>query len=243
MRRAVWRCLGGAWRSSSRICWTMARKGPSWGLETIRERLLSPLGTLLWVTTTKPVEASIPEEGTGQLDQAQEVLVLLVIANQDRPTLTQPSQCPLHHPAPRLVPPPPRLAPLLLGGRHDVRRVLLRGGHLPATGVVVVRIQAQVLRLLRRRLGPLDHDGLDRLAQQQVVVHVGRGDHRPQRAAVGVNQHAFLGALFPAIRGVFPHLFPPRTGPFPAGRLPPAIANPRPPARRTPGPAPPRCVA
>jgi hypothetical protein len=33
------------------------------------------------------VEASIPEEGTGQLDHAQEVLVLLVVADEDRPTL------------------------------------------------------------------------------------------------------------------------------------------------------------
>src|SRR6266446_3889033 len=119
--------------------------------------------TSFCVTATKPVKAAIPEQGAGQLDQPQIVLVLLVVAHQDSPALAQPSQRPLDYPPPRLVTFRPRAGSLLFPYRHDVRRVLARGGRLPAGGVVVVCIQAQVLGRLRSWLGPLDHDGFDRL--------------------------------------------------------------------------------
>ena len=94
--------------------------------------------------------------------------------------------------------------------------------------------------LLFSRLGPLDHDRLDRRLQEFLLHDVGPGDHHAQRAAVAVGQQALLGPFLAAVGGVLARLFPPRTGPCPASRRP--IATPTAPrrVRRTRRPGPPR---
>lgn len=78
-----------------------------------------------------------PEERAGELQQPQEVRAVLVIADEQRAALGQPHQRPLDDPTACREP--------LLAGR-----------------VIVGFVQAQVLRLLRRGLGALDHNGVQR---------------------------------------------------------------------------------
>src|SRR5215472_7721135 len=67
---------------------SLAGRGrPPRGYEIIREPSGTVLTPWLCVTATKPVQAAIPEQGTGQLDQPQIILVLLVVAHQDPPAL------------------------------------------------------------------------------------------------------------------------------------------------------------
>src|SRR5271166_4580209 len=165
------------------------------------------------------------KQTAGELDQAQVVLPMLVVTDQDRPALRQPCQRPLHHPAPCLATPGKPLLPAVLTDRPDVADVPL--------------VQAQVLLDLLG-VGPLDDDRLDRRLQQLLIDDVRSGDHYPERATVAVGQHTLLGPRLASVGGVFPHLFPPRTGPCPASRRLPAISSGPPRVRRTPGPVPPR---
>src|SRR5271166_5662265 len=60
------------------------------------------------------------KQTAGELDQAQVVLPMLVVTDQDRPALRQPCQRPLHHPAPCLATPGKPLLPAVLTDRPDV---------------------------------------------------------------------------------------------------------------------------
>ena len=75
--------------------------------------------------------------------------------------------------------------------------------------VVERLIQAQVLRLLFSRLGPVDDDRVDRRLQELLLHDVGPGGHDAQRAAVAVGQEVLLGPFLAAVGGVLAHLFPP----------------------------------
>src|SRR5205823_2391318 len=145
---------------------------------------------------------------------------------------------PLHHPPPRLVALGPVAPLLLLADPPDVRGVIRSDRRASTVGVVVRLVQAQVL-LHFGRVGPLDHDRLDRRLQELLLDHVGPGDHHAQRPAVAVGQQALLGPLLAAVGGVLTRLFPPRTGPCPASRRPPAIATAPRRVRRTRRPTPP----
>src|SRR5262249_59572196 len=61
----------------------------------------------------KAVQPAEPQESAGQLQQAEVVLPMPVVAHQQRPALEQPAQRPLHHPAagPVALPPVPRPPP------------------------------------------------------------------------------------------------------------------------------------
>src|SRR5947209_331556 len=94
------------------------------------------------------MEAAIPQQPTCELKQAEVVNRMFVIANQQGPTLREPSQGPLHHPAAWLL--------TLLGVTRlrlffdppDVRRVISRTGGLPTARIVIPFVQTEMLRLL-----------------------------------------------------------------------------------------------
>ena len=102
------------------------------------------------------------------------------------------------------------VVPFFLADPPNMRPVILLRHSCSAGGIVVAFIQAQVLRILFRWMGPLDDDRRDGLLQQLGVMDVCAGHHHPQRAAVGLDDHTALGAIFPAIRGVGADLVPPK---------------------------------
>src|SRR3954462_4740862 len=78
----------------------------------------------------------------------------------------------------------------------------------PLTLVIVVAfVEAEVLRLIRRRLRPLNRYRLDGLAHQRVVVAVGAVDHRGQRHATAIRQHRALDPALAAIGRIAAGLF------------------------------------
>src|SRR5271157_5726698 len=170
--------------------------------ERVLETISIPSGS------SDSVQSSIPKQTAGELDQAQVVLPMLVVTDQDRPALRQPCQRPLHHPAPCLATPGKPLLPAVLTDRPDVADVPFLLGHLMPGGIVVPLVQAQVLLDLLG-VGPLDDDRLDRRLQQLLIDDVRSGDHYPERATVAVGQHTLLGPRLASVGGVFPHLFPP----------------------------------
>src|SRR3954466_5955085 len=111
------------------------------------------------------MEATIPEETAGQLDQAQVVPVLLLISHQDATALRQPGERPLHDPSPRLLPLRSVARLLLLTDPPDVCDVTPSGRRFTTLRVVRGLVQGQVLFHLGR-IGPLDDDRLDRLPQE-----------------------------------------------------------------------------
>ena len=94
------------------------------------------------------------------------------------------------------------LVQLLLADPPDVRNVVRVGCRGSPGRVIVPFVQAQVLRRGVRRLGPIDHDRLNRRAKQLRVMDVGPGDHDAQRATVGLDDQTSLGAVLAPICGV-----------------------------------------
>src|SRR3982750_1440148 len=179
------------------------------------------------------VYPAIPDQSARELNQPEVVDVLLLVPHQDPAAFRQPRQGPLDYPAPRLVPLRLVAGLLLLADPPDVGDVS-GGGRGPfAPRVIERRIQAQVLRLLGRGLGPVDDDRLDGPPQELLLHDVGRGGHDAQRAAGSVDHEVLLGPLLATVGGVLAHLFPPRTGPCPASRRPTAIPTGPRRARRT----------
>jgi hypothetical protein len=81
--------------------------------------------------------------------------------------------------------------------------------NFPTRLVIVAGVQAEVLWLGLGRLWALDHDRLDRLGQQQVVVDVGRGDDDCQRSTTALDQQAFFEPFLPRSVGLGPIWSPP----------------------------------
>ena len=71
-----------------------------------------------------------------------------------------------------------------------------------AQGVVESLVQTQILWLLGPGLGPLDHNGIERGCQQEMVVYVGPGDADSKRAACSLDKQAVLDTGCP--QGVAP---------------------------------------
>ena len=160
---------------------------------------------------SQAVEPSIPAECAGQLDQPEVVDVLLVVSNQDSSALRQPAQsvrstthrrglCPLDrlHVLLLLADQPNvwactwhRPPPSDLSGCHTPCRDKGVAGAWPWVSVVSTTMASIVARSILQS-----------------------GTFAPsmtsaQRPTFAVNQHGLLGAVFPTIRRVFPHLFPP----------------------------------
>src|SRR2546421_12088632 len=102
------------------------------------------------------MKSSEPVQEARQLDQAQIVHWVLVVPHQDGSALRQPTQGPLHHPATWLAPPRSPFGRALLADRPDMGDVAVSLGGLMARGIVVARIQAEMLPMVPGR-GPF-HD-------------------------------------------------------------------------------------
>lgn len=87
--------------------------------------------------------------------------------------------------------------------------------------VVVAAVEAEPLRLLRCRLGPLDRDRLERRACQLEVVAVGAGRADPDRDALALGEEAPFRPFLALSVGLGPVSSPP------SGALPsaPSIAS------------------
>jgi hypothetical protein len=81
--------------------------------------------------------------------------------------------------------------------------------NFPARLVILAGVQAEVLRLGLGRLWALDHDRLDRLGQQQVVVDLGRGDDDGQWPALSLDQQTFFEPCLARSVGLGPMWSPP----------------------------------
>src|SRR5260221_4397055 len=107
------------------------------------------------------MQAAKPQQGAGELEQAQEVSRALVVTNEQRAALREPRQRAFDDPAPRweaLL--AGRQIALLLPNTAQVRDVLVAGHRRPAGGGGVAQVQTQMLWPLRRRLWPLHDPGV-----------------------------------------------------------------------------------
>src|SRR6266536_983644 len=149
------------------------------------------------VARLEPLVATEPEQHTGELEQPQVVLRLLVPADQDGSTLGEPRQRAFYYPPARPV--GPWVGWALVTDERDVRIVVVVDAGAPTMLVVVALVEAQVLppTFLDRR--PLQDDSLDGLLQELGVRDVGAGHDHRERATVGLDQdgalHAGLGAV------------------------------------------------
>jgi len=134
---------------------------------------------------------------------------VLVIANEEGPTLLEPRQRPLYHPSPRFLALVPVEVLLLLADAPDVGDVPGFASGILACGIVISLVEAQVLF----DLWALDDSGVDGGLQQLRVMDVRAVEDDRQWSAVGFDQNAFLGARFGPIRRVGSGFFPRRSGP------------------------------
>jgi hypothetical protein len=101
------------------------------------------------------------DQSAGELEECEVVLGFLRPADEQRPVAVEPGVAGLDDPATR---PPARGAQLerdLLATGADVRREAALAAELMHPGIVVAAVEAQPLRLLRSRLGPLDRDRVE----------------------------------------------------------------------------------
>jgi hypothetical protein len=83
------------------------------------------------------VQAPVPEERAGELDEGEVVGGVLVVADEDRAALREPGECALDDPAAGGVALLPRLVELLLADAADVgkvARLLGSRSRKPSTG-------------------------------------------------------------------------------------------------------------
>src|SRR5215218_4984621 len=152
---------------------------------------------------------TVPQQDTGHLDQPQVVGGLLLVTDQDGPTLREPAQSSLHYPAPRRI---TFLSCriLLLADGPDVRGVAVALHHLPSWLLIVALVQAQVLRSLLGGFGTLHHDRFYGVLKQLEVCYVGSGYHHRKRTAIGLDQDRAFDAHLGSIRGIGAYLVPPK---------------------------------
>jgi hypothetical protein len=152
--------------------------------------------------------AAEPDEAAGELEEAEVVLGLLLVADEEAAALGEPGQRPLDHPPPSLVPLGSRRALVADGG--DVWDVVPVDAGVPADGVVVALVGAEVLGEVGLGCGALQDDGVDGRGEELRIRDV-RPDHGDgQRAAVGLDQEALLHAGLGPISGVGAHEVPPK---------------------------------
>jgi hypothetical protein len=103
----------------------------------------------------------------------------------------------------------------------DVRGEAELGGELVDLRVVVALVEAETLRLLRRRLRPLDRDRLERLPGELEVVQVRARWRDPERDALALGEERPLRPFLALSVGFGPVSAPP------SGALPiaPSIAS------------------
>jgi hypothetical protein len=103
----------------------------------------------------------------------------------------------------------------LLTARADVRREAELGRELVDLGKVVALVEAEPLRPLRARLGPLDRDRLDRGAGELEVVQVRARRRDPERDALALGEERSFRPFLALSVGFGPVCSPP-SGAFPS---------------------------
>ena len=170
------------------------------------------------------------------MQQTLEISDFLLITHPQFAKVVHPRMGPLHHPTPRLT-----LGVETFGFRRSLRRHMgniASVPHLFLGGFAGIPfIHAQILRVPRRGFGSLDHNGVQRQAQQFHVVPIGPGDDKGERGATPVHQQTAFGSFFsPDLSGYSPPLLGPEAL-CPASRPGFAIPKRSPPSRRIrPGP-------
>jgi len=102
------------------------------------------------------------DQSAGQLEKREVVRVLLRPADEQRPVAVEPGVASLDDPASRAPAGSAQLALDLLAAAADVGCEAAPAGELVHPGVVVAAVEAQPLRPLRGRAGPLERDRVER---------------------------------------------------------------------------------
>jgi hypothetical protein len=150
------------------------------------------------------------DQAAGELEQGEVVLVFLGPADEDAAVAVEPRMAGLDDPAPR---PPAGFAQALLdllAAGADVGREVVVDDELAGLDVVVGLVQADALRRLKRRCGPLDRDRVERRLQQLVVIAVGALVIEPDRDPGALREDRSLRPLLALSVGFGPVLGPPK---------------------------------
>jgi len=154
------------------------------------------------------ISQGLPEgdERTGEVKESKVVGANSLPAHEQAPKAVVPSIGSLHDPAARLALDASEQG--LLAAAPDVRRDPARSNCCLSVLVVVPLVEAEVLRAAgaARRA---NHDCVERLADQPLVVDVGAGDLGSQRDSPAVGQDVPFDAAFRAIRGIRTREVPP----------------------------------
>jgi hypothetical protein len=155
------------------------------------------------------------------VEHGEVVLGLLLPADEDPAEAIQPGVGALDDPAAGAEAGLVRERSGFLAAGADVGSEAELGEELSDFVVVVALVEAEVLRRLGRRLGPLDRDALERQADELVVVAVGTADREPERDAGAFAEEAPFRPLLALSVGFGP------VSPPPSGALPiaPSIAS------------------
>src|SRR5919109_1586023 len=154
--------------------------------------------------TDEPCPAPHPNQGTGQLQQSQEIDGFLLRADQEATTFGQPRQRPFHHPPPGGIRLLTGAIELFLTDAPDIRGVVICRHRLMAGWIIIAFAHTKMLRPLSRRLGALHHAGLQGGGQQLGVVDIGRRDGGAQRPSRRFHHEAPFHPFFPRSVGLRP---------------------------------------
>ena len=145
----------------------------------------------------------------GQMQQGLEVGGLLLVTHAQLAIVVHPGMRPFDHPTPSAS-----LGFVSTLGRGlvgNMRRIAPGAHLLLGHSAPVAFVHAEVLRLTLGRLGPPNHDRVQRLGQKLHVVPIGPGDDKGERGATAVHQQTALGPFFsPGRSGCFRPLLAPK---------------------------------
>src|SRR5215216_1318641 len=152
------------------------------------------------------------DPGTCERQQGHIIVHLLLPADEQPAKAVPPGVRPLHHPAARPVAWDLALRLAFLAAAPNVGRIAPLFHGLAHRVVVVALVPTHVLRPRGRRLGALDHHGLQRGVDPFHLMAIGASYGDPERHPLAVGQHAPCGPKLAAIGGILAHLFPPPRG-------------------------------
>ena len=151
---------------------------------------------------------------------------LLLVPNQNAPTLRQPPQRSFHHPPTRRIAfVAPRIQ-FLLPNSPNMRLIAVSCDSLVSCRIVISFVQTQMLRTSLCWRGTLGHHTLQRRLQQLGVVYVRARHHDAQRPSTRLYKDTALGSWLGAVGGFGPTASPPNEL-FPSKCPPTAIPSPR----------------